>query len=57
MRLFSALKRRYPEDMVMLLEALAHAGALAIQNASMYLKLQHDKESLEKDIWSHRRWF
>lgn len=57
MRLFSALKRRYPEDMVMLLEALAHAGALAIQNASMYLKLQHDKESLEKDIWSHRSWF
>jgi 3-methyladenine DNA glycosylase Tag len=41
----------------MLVEALAHAGALAIQNASMYLKLQHDKESLEKDIWSHRSWF
>jgi GAF domain-containing protein len=57
MRLFSALKRKFPEDMVMLLEALAHAGALAIQNASMYLKLQHDKESLEKDIWSHRSWF
>jgi GAF domain-containing protein len=57
MRLLSAARRSFPEDMVMLLEALAHAGALAIQNASMYLKLQHDKESLEKDIWSHRSWF
>jgi GAF domain-containing protein len=57
LRLFSAVKRNYPEDMVMLLEALAHTGALAIQNASMYLKLQHDKESLEKDVWSHRSWF
>jgi len=57
MRFYSAVKRNYPEDMVMLLEALAHTGALAIQNASMYLKLQHDKESLEKDIWSHRSWF
>jgi hypothetical protein len=38
-------------------EALAHAGALAIQNAAVYLKLQQDKESLEKDIWSHRSWF
>jgi GAF domain-containing protein len=57
MRLYSEKKRDYPEDMVMLLEALAHAGALAIQNASMFLTLQHDKESLEKDIWSHRSWF
>lgn len=57
MRLYSATKRTYPEDVLMLLEALAHMGALAIQNASLYLKLQHDKESLEKDIWSHRSWF
>ena len=57
MRLYSATKRTYPEDVLMLLEALAHMGALAIQNASLYLKLQYDKESLEKDIWSHRSWF
>jgi GAF domain-containing protein len=57
MRLFSTAKRDYPEDTLMLLEALAHTGALAIQNASMYLKLQHAKENLEKDIWSHRSWF
>jgi GAF domain-containing protein len=57
MRLYSGLRRKYPEDLIMLVEALAHTGALAIQNASMYLKLQQDKESLEKDIWSHRSWF
>jgi GAF domain-containing protein len=57
LRLYSAVKRDYPEDTLMLLEALAHTGALAIQNASMYLKLQHAKENLEKDIWSHRSWF
>ncbi len=57
MRLFSTVKRDYPEDTLMLLEALAHTGALAIQNASMYLKVQYAKENLEKDIWSHRSWF
>jgi GAF domain-containing protein len=56
-RMFSAVKRDYPEDTLMLIEALAHTGALAIQNASMYLRLQHAKEDLEKDIWSHRSWF
>ena len=57
MRLCSDVKRDFPEDVVTLVNAVAHQGGLAIQNASMYLKLQADKESLEKDIWSHRQWF
>ena len=57
MCLFHPAARSYPEDTIMMVEALAHTGALAIQNASMYLQLQQDKESLEKDIWSHRSWF
>jgi GAF domain-containing protein len=57
MALYNAAKRKYPVDVLMLVEALAHAGALAIQNASMYLRLQQDKENLEKDMWSHRSWF
>jgi GAF domain-containing protein len=57
MRLFSKVKRDYPEDILMLIEALAHAGGVAIQNASMYLKLQHDKDTMEKDFWSSRSWF
>ena len=56
-RLYSGVKREFPQDVVTLVQALAHQGALAIQNASMYLKLQEDKESLEKDIWSHHSWF
>ena len=57
MRLCSGVKRDFPEDTVTLVNAVAHQGGLAIQNASMYLKLQSDKESLEKEIWSHRQWF
>ena len=57
MRLFSATHREFPEDVIMMVEALAHTGALAIQNASMFLQLQEDKKDLEEDIWSHRSWF
>ena len=57
LRLFSATRRAFPEDVIMMVDALAHTGALAIQNASMYLQLQEDKKDLEKDIWSHRSWF
>ncbi len=57
LRLFSGTKRHFPEDVIMMVNALAHTGALAIQNASMFLKLQEDKNDLEKDIWSHRSWF
>ncbi len=57
MRLCSDQERDFPEDMVILVEALADQGGIAIQNASMYLKLQEDKDNLEKDLWSHRMWF
>jgi GAF domain-containing protein len=57
MRLFSEYIRDYPNDILTVLNALAHTGALAIQNASMYLILQKDKESLEADMWSHRSYF
>jgi GAF domain-containing protein len=57
MRLYSPCIRRYPQDFLIVMEAIAHAGALAIQNASMYLALKEDKKSLEEDIWSHRLYF
>jgi len=57
LRLYSAVKRQYPPDVVIMVKALAHQGGLAIQNASMYLKLQHDQKALEADVWSHRSWF
>jgi GAF domain-containing protein len=57
MRLCSSSKRSYPDDLVMLVNALAQTGGLAIQNASMYLALQNDMQDLKEDMWSHRSWF
>jgi GAF domain-containing protein len=57
LRLCSAVKRQYPQDIIVLVEALAQTGGLAIQNASMYLALQDDMKELKDDIWSHRSWF
>ena len=57
MRFYSDSVRKYPRDFITMVEALAHTGALAIQNASMYLQLKEDKQSLEEEIWSHRLYF
>jgi GAF domain-containing protein len=57
MRLYSDCIRKYPRDFIIMVEALAHTGALAIQNASMYLQLKEDKQNLEEEIWSHRLYF
>jgi GAF domain-containing protein len=57
LRLYSDIQREFPEDILVMVKALAHQGGVAIQNASMYLKLQEDKKALEKDIWSYRSWF
>jgi GAF domain-containing protein len=57
MCLYSSCTRKYHQDFLTVIEAIAHVGALAIQNASMYLALKEDKKSLEEDIWSHRLYF
>jgi GAF domain-containing protein len=57
LRLYSPVKRSYPQDVITLVQALAHQGGLAIQNASMYLKLIEDQKALEAEVWSHRSWF
>lgn len=57
MRLCSDVKREYPEDIIVLVNALAQTGGLAIQNASLFLALQDDMRELKDDIWSHRAWF
>jgi len=57
MQIYSAEYTEFPSDVLVMIEALAHQGGLAIQNASMYLKLQEEKINLEEDIWSHRSWF
>jgi len=57
MRLCSSVRRDYSEDLIMLVNALAQTGGLAIQNASMYLTLQNEMQDLKDDIWSHRSYF
>jgi GAF domain-containing protein len=57
MSLYSETPRRFSSDVKVMVQALAHQGGLAIQNASLYLKLLEDKKDLEADIWSHRSWF
>ena len=57
LRLYSEKIEDFPQDFLIILEALAHLGALAIQNASMYLALQEEKDTLQGDIQTHRSYF
>lgn len=57
MRMYCRQPRKFSDDVVKLMSALANQGGLAIQNASMYLQLAQDKDDLEKESWSHRAWF
>jgi len=57
MRYYSETERDFTEGEVMLAEAVAGLGGLAIHNASMYLLLKQDMQCLKDDIWSHRSWF
>jgi len=57
MNLFSAKQRKYPQQMIQMLKALANQGGLAIQNATMLLMLQEENKCLEEDSYSCRLWF
>lgn len=57
LRLYGSCVRKFPDEFIKLLQALAHTGALAIRNASMYLALKEDKKHLEDDTWSHQLYF
>ena len=57
MKLCSAADQGFPEDVLTLVNAVAHLGGQAIQNASLYLLLQEDKKNLEQEIWTHKTWF
>lgn len=57
LRLYSGTPRKFMEDEITLVTALANQGGLAIQNASLYLMLKSDMKELKDEIWSHRCWF
>jgi GAF domain-containing protein len=57
MRFYTENEQDFTEGEIMLAEAVANLGGLAIQNASMVLMLKEDMRCLKEDIWSHRSWF
>jgi GAF domain-containing protein len=57
MKIYSAREQDFSQDVLTLVNALAHQGGQAIQNASLYLLLQEDKKNLEQEIWTHKTWF
>lgn len=57
MGLYSDTKRVLSDDDVSLMSSIARLCGMAIQNASLYLQLEHDKQNLEEEIWAHRAWF
>lgn len=57
LRLYSGVPRDFTEDEIMLATALAHQGALAIHNASLYRMMEKDMKDLKNELWSHRSWF
>lgn len=57
LRLYSSEERVFTEDEIMFATALAQQGGLAIQNASLYLRLKEDMKDMKEDMWSHRSWF
>jgi len=57
LRLYSATKREFTEDEVLLVTALANLGGLAIQNASLYLMLQSDLKGMKEESWTYKSWF
>jgi GAF domain-containing protein len=57
LRLYSATRREFTEDEVLLVTALASLGGLAIQNASLYLMLQSDLKDMKEETWTYKSWF
>ncbi|ETR74657.1 MAG: GGDEF domain family protein [Candidatus Magnetoglobus multicellularis str. Araruama] len=57
MNFYSGIQRKFPEQMILMLRALANQGGLAIQNATMLLMLQEENKCLEEDSYSCRLWF
>ena len=57
MGLYSDRKRAITDDDISLMGSIARQCGLAINNASLYLQLKQDKQSLEEEIWGHKAWF
>lgn len=54
---YSGRKRKFTQDEIELVTALAYQGGLAINNACRYMMMQDDIRDLKENIWSHKSWF
>jgi GAF domain-containing protein len=57
MLVYSGKEKKFTEDEILLVTALAYQGGLAINNACMYMDMQDDIKDLKENIWSHKCWF
>ena len=57
MNFLSGGETRFSKSFREMAQALGIQGGIAIQNASVHLKLEETKKSLEEDIWGYRSWF
>lgn len=55
--IYSSRKRKFTEDEISLVTALAYQGGLAINNACIYLDMEDNVRDLKENIWSHKSWF
>jgi GAF domain-containing protein len=55
--IYSGRQRKFTEDEIELVTALAYQGGLAINNACTYMVMQDDIKDLKENIWSHKSWF
>ena len=57
MNFLSGGETRFSKSFQEMAQSLGIQGGIAIQNASVHLKLEETKKSLEEDIWGFRSWF
>ncbi len=57
MGMYCDKKRMASDDDISLLSSIARQCGLAIQNASLYLQVQEEKNNLEEEIWADKAWF
>jgi GAF domain-containing protein len=57
MLVYSGKEKKFSEDEVLLVTALAYQGGLAINNSCIYMDMQDDIKDLRENIWSHKCWF
>jgi len=57
LRLYSATSRKFTENEIQFVTALAYMGGVAIQNMHLQSMLQSDIQDLREDIWIFKSWF